>query len=130
MAASIRRLKVDDLVGETATKCGQARETDTGTHLRPRDDLASAVLDAFVGAGQPGIRSHHQAVWRGNGAGAGNPSSAKAPEDRRARMSVGSGDFKSFACRGLERDYRHTSCKRRNLDGVREGAVLSLIDDG
>ena len=31
-------------------------------------------------------------------------------------MSVGSGDFKSFADRGLTRDYRHTSYKRRNLD--------------
>ncbi len=45
-------------------------------------------------------------------------------------MSVGSGDFKSFAYGGLERDYRHTSYKRRDLDGVREGAVLTLVDDG
>jgi hypothetical protein len=43
----------------------KARETDTGAHLRPRDDLASAVLDAFVGPSQPGIRDHQQAVWRG-----------------------------------------------------------------
>ena len=39
-------------------------------------------------------------------------------------------DFKPFACGGLERDYRHTSYKRRNLDGVFLELVLSLIDDG
>jgi hypothetical protein len=54
-----------------------------------------------------------------NGAGAGT----------RTRMSVGSGDFKSFADGGLKRDYRHTSCKRRNLDGVFPEPVLTLFDD-
>jgi len=48
----------------------------------------------------------------------------------RTRMSRGTGDFKSSAETGLERDYRHTSYKRRNLTGVHREDVLSLVDDG
>ena len=44
-------------------------------------------------------------------------------------MSVGSGDFKSFASGGLERDYEHTSYNTRYLARVYGEAVLSLDDD-
>ncbi len=48
----------------------------------------------------------------------------------RTRMSVGSGDFKSFVYRGLERDHLYTSYRRCNLAEVGEEAVLPLLHDG